>query len=337
MMVMSIILLACQSAIMMAARSIPNGRSSESATITASRGTDLIAADLAYATSIQTMTATEVKFTVPDRNGDGQPETIDYSWTGNPGDPLMRQFNSSTAIAVVENVQEFSLTYDKKSVVAPTTYAQSAETLLGSFDTSLLTADYNVQASNGIAQCLRPSLPSNAVSWQPTRVRFKAKSVGPTTGVVTVSIRPINMGQTLPSANMLASATMAESILTSSYQWIEWSGLPSFSIPARQQRAALVIKYTSGDPNACAVQYQSLLALSSNSNMATTSNSGTTWSIPATQQMNYYVWGKYTTPNPTSYNYYLASVRCVLRRGGDSTSRLATSIRVINEPAVTGP
>jgi hypothetical protein len=53
--------------------------------------------------------------------------------------------------------------------------------------------------------------------------------------------------------------------------------------------------------------------------------------------MNYYVYGTVSTPDPVSYQYLLTDVRCTLRSGPDPLARIQTSIRVVNEPQVTGP
>jgi hypothetical protein len=49
------------------------------------------------------------------------------------------------------------------------------------------------------------------------------------------------------------------------------------------------------------------------------------------------MYGTVTTPNPTSYLYYLTGVRCKLRVGTDTNSRVYTTMRVPNEPQVAGP
>jgi hypothetical protein len=77
---------------------------------------DEIVGDLNLAESITEQTATAVTVVVPDRDGDSQPETIRYSWSGTPGDPLMRQVNASAAVAVAENVQQFRLDYVTRTV-----------------------------------------------------------------------------------------------------------------------------------------------------------------------------------------------------------------------------
>jgi hypothetical protein len=58
-----------------------------------------------------------VAFTVPDRNGDGQLETLRYWWSGRAGDPLMYQFNSDPALVMVGDVDTFQLTAITRSIV----------------------------------------------------------------------------------------------------------------------------------------------------------------------------------------------------------------------------
>ncbi|MDA1049411.1 MAG: hypothetical protein O3C40_02885 [Planctomycetota bacterium] len=70
-----------------------------------------IVAELRDAVYFKQRTATVVSFTVPDRDGDGDVESIRYSWSGIAGGSLMRTYNGGTAIAVVENVYGFALDY----------------------------------------------------------------------------------------------------------------------------------------------------------------------------------------------------------------------------------
>jgi type II secretory pathway pseudopilin PulG len=80
-----------------------------------------IAADLRLALNFTERTATAVTFTVPDRTGDGNVDTIRYSWSGVAGNPLYYQFNSGQAVAVATNVQAFNLSQLTRSLSATTT------------------------------------------------------------------------------------------------------------------------------------------------------------------------------------------------------------------------
>ncbi|MBP90055.1 MAG: hypothetical protein CMJ64_25665 [Planctomycetaceae bacterium] len=50
-------------------------------------------------------------FTVPDRDADGDVETIRYSWSGTAAASLMREYNGGTAVGVVDDIHAFSLAY----------------------------------------------------------------------------------------------------------------------------------------------------------------------------------------------------------------------------------
>ena len=106
--IIAMIMLAMTSVMMLAAR-----------TLTSSGGDvglvadviDEINTDLNLAESFSEQTSTAMTFTVPDRDGDGQPETIRYSWSATPGDSIMRAYNGGAEVAIADDVQHFSLDY----------------------------------------------------------------------------------------------------------------------------------------------------------------------------------------------------------------------------------
>jgi hypothetical protein len=83
------------------------------------RGADVletINADLATALSFSERTATAVTFAVPDRDGDSQPETIRYSWTGSPNYQLTREYNGAAATVIAEDVRAFDLAFHLRTI-----------------------------------------------------------------------------------------------------------------------------------------------------------------------------------------------------------------------------
>ena len=83
-----------------------------------SRAIQMITLDLGLATGMSERTSRAVTVVVPDRNGDGLAETIRYSWSGTPGDPLTRQVNGAPPATLAEDVQAFNLTYLLRAVSA---------------------------------------------------------------------------------------------------------------------------------------------------------------------------------------------------------------------------
>ena len=178
--IVSIVLLATQSVIVLLVKTVPDGKTGPSARLAAARSLDLMANDLRWATAITNDSAKAITFTVPDRDGDGVAETIRYVWSGTSGDCLYRQINGGASISIANGVRTFSLTYDTGTVSVPSgTTTTSAETLLASFTgngtASMSTTSLN--STTGVGEYLVPTLPSGAISWGVTRVLVYAQGI----------------------------------------------------------------------------------------------------------------------------------------------------------------
>lgn len=331
---LAILLLAVQSAMLLVARAIPDGKSRASAIVNANQALDQLALDLQFATAINSsrMSENDIELTVPDRNGDGVAETIRYTWPRTAGRALTRTVNAGTPAVIAAGVQEFSLAYDKRSAIAPTTYSEGTESLLFSYDPLLSLGDARVNSSGYRGQYFEPSLPSNASSWRITRVKFKAKSWGTNTGVTSVQVRTASGG--LPTSVVVDQTTMLESLLSSTYTWQEIAFANAGGL-SPGSGACIVFAWVS-DTDSCAIQVQSLASLALNASYVTSSN-GTSWSAPLAQDLPMYVYGVAAKPNPQGYLYFVTGVRCTLRTSDDATSLLTTSVRLLNEPQVDGP
>ncbi len=75
--------------------------------------------DLKSALYFTERTSTAATFAVPDRDSDGQPEILRYSWSGTGGDALTVSLNGGTAQVVVADVQTFNMDFLLRSVIAP--------------------------------------------------------------------------------------------------------------------------------------------------------------------------------------------------------------------------
>ena len=75
--------------------------------------------DVRHAISFKNRSANAVTFTVPDRDGNSTPETLTWSWSGTPGDPLMYAYNDSPLTPVADDVQKFHLAYCTQFLNAP--------------------------------------------------------------------------------------------------------------------------------------------------------------------------------------------------------------------------
>jgi len=327
--VFSVLLVGLGSAVMLACRAVPDGKSYSSSVLSAGRAADQIAADVSYATSVSTHTATEMVLTLPDRNGDASPETIRYFWSGTAGDPLLRQFNGGSAVPVAEHVQEFQLGYDVQSVQLPASYSEGAETLLASFTGVTDVRDYLVDGNSWIAQCFTPTLPADAASWSVTRVQLRLSPTLLPLGETEVQLRTTTGG--IPGPLVLAETTVAESSLVAGFQWkeIAFTGATAIS-PFSGVCILLKSKSISAS---CYVRYDNVAP---SGGMAWTGDGGTTWTLEPARSLRYYVYGKFASTSANAYQQLLTSVQLKLRCGTNGASRISTAIAVLNRPQLVG-
>jgi hypothetical protein len=116
--IMAVLMGAMVLSLAVASRALDDGAGPAGQTRRAAEIIEEIDADLALALSFSERTPAAVTFTVPDRDLDGSPETIRYSWTGPEDGRLLRQLNDGSAIPVAEDVRHFDLTYQLKTVAA---------------------------------------------------------------------------------------------------------------------------------------------------------------------------------------------------------------------------
>src|SRR5262249_6501701 len=156
-----------------------------------------------------------------------------------------------------------------------------------------------------------------------TRILVPAKVQGSNTGATYVQLRSVNLG--LPTDVSLQQFTMQESSLGSAYAWQQFTPTspPSYT-PGTA--LCLVLQVMSGSPS-CAVPYQAL-TVSTNMYMVDTILGGIAWLSVPTQSMLFQVYGTVTAPSPQTYQYNLWNVRCVLRTGASTTSRINSGTAV---------
>lgn len=115
----SLLVAGLASALYISSQALDVDKSPSRQSATASEVLGELAADLALARSFSERTATAVTFTVPDRDGDLDPETIRYAWSGTPGDPLTYQYNGGTASVLASDVQSLNFTALTRLLIAP--------------------------------------------------------------------------------------------------------------------------------------------------------------------------------------------------------------------------
>jgi prepilin-type N-terminal cleavage/methylation domain-containing protein len=293
--ILSVIMAGSTSAIVMALGGIDGSAGNAVRARAAGETLDLVTADLQVATGFTERTATSVTVTVPDRNGDGQPETIRYAWSGQAGAPLTRSVNGGAAESLADNVTYFNV----DCLVQAFGPVESAEMVLTSFDSSAggTQKDYEINNTTWCAEYFKPTLPINVVSWKITRVKFVAKQNAPSTETLSVEIRAAD-ANSLPSASSLETVAVPETALPTSYGWVE---VPFMNVANLNPKTAfcLVLRNAASSGKPACLQYQDGGTLSANAGWDITSNGGSAWVGPNNYaEMRFYVYGTVSTLGP---------------------------------------
>jgi len=256
------------------------------------------------------------------------------AWSGRAGDPLTRQYNSGAVVNVIPSIQSLALAYDKRQVQAPTTYTTSAETLLSSNTGGSTT--YAVKSTSYPGQYISPSFPVTPNTWSVTRAMIQAKQSS-SVGQAAIEIHTADANG-YPTAAVLDLQTLQGSNLTGSFAWQTFTFSNATGL-SPSQPIVLVVRWVA---DGCSIEYDNggllgglLGGLFGGGNME--QSNGSSWSGAGGANMNHYLYGTYTTPNPPTYTYYLKDVRCNVQVTSDSAAQLNTSVRILNEPQVTGP
>jgi type II secretory pathway pseudopilin PulG len=338
----ALIALALESALMLASKAIPDAKSASTAFLAASKAHDQIACELFYAQTVTELSANAITFTVADRDNDGAPETIRYAWSGTAGDPLVRTYNGKTSLNVLDDVREFSLLYDKRSVKQPTTYTEGPEQQVYSSGKGLLGGGTNVDPTNFVGESFpTPNFSGSVVLWRITRLRFTAQQCSSGSGgsgdSFRVQVRPQDSNG-LPTGIVVDQAVVQESSLPNSFGSydITFTG-PATLLPS--DGACIVFRYSKGQGGGAVTVWTNnlSLALLSGTELVSSSNAGSSWGGNTLRAVAMTVWAAPSSKDPDAYQFFLTNVRATMRSGSDTAARLTGTFAIPSQPQVAGP
>lgn len=331
--VMSILMVAMGSVIMLATNAGPKSASAYSATISQVHDVDRLLDELAYADSFSILGLNEISFTVPDRDGNLIPETIRYRWSGVVGSPLYRFENGGGAQVVFDAVKMFDLEYiyDKVTEVGVPVETESAEQLLtsysagGAFETGVTSADW-------IGMSILPSLPVGADSWAVTRAFVALRPVGNFTGELRAQLQ-LTTSTGTPSGIIIDEQPLFESTMVDAYTWHEFKFTQARGL-SPTERLCLVLQRVSGGTAAAAL-YNNGFAYNKKHWLVYTNDSGATWYNYTDLRLMYYVYGTVTTvTTPTVTRTFLRRVGVKLIADETNPQAADVAVRIINAPEV---
>ncbi len=326
--VVSILLGAMGSLVVVASKSLPDRGRATTDVRTAAGGLERLSAELGYAVTLVDATRKYAEFTVADRNGDGAPETVRYEWTGKVGDPLTRQYNGGTPSVVVPSVQAFTLDFTVVSTSSslPSTTGSVPESLLASASPVLVLLSQTADSSKPFGQAFIPTLGATARSWKVTRARFPSSRVAGG-GITSVQLRTTDgLGQ--PTSTILASTQVAQAALPASQSTTDvvFTDCPPL---APGQEIVLVFECVSGCPSIRVGE--ATLSLAAGEPLWTFSSGS--WSSSTLKVIPFEIYGTASTDVPASAaTKRLTAATITLRAGNAQQMRVA--VRIPNEPEV---
>jgi hypothetical protein len=164
-------------------------------------------------------------------------------------------------------------------------------------------------------------------------VLTSARTGGAVLGSCYVQLRTATPAGT-PTNRVLDQALLSESSLGASFAWVtvpfsNHSGL-------NPNNGLCVVMQWISDAEAAQLQKNTLSLLSS-SQLFKGSSAGGSWTPSTLDSLLIYVYGVPTHSSGVAYNYYLQNVRLNLQASADSRATIATSVKLLNAPQVTGP
>jgi prepilin-type N-terminal cleavage/methylation domain-containing protein len=296
--IIAIVLVALGSVVVLSSRALDatnNGSAMQSAQ---ARGiVDQLASDMKMAIAFSEHTSNAVTFTVPDRNGDSQPETIRYAWSGQ-GTALTRTYTSGTFSStgtLASNVYGFNLAWMNKSVgpPAPPPPTESPEQVLifhnGAAGSNIKA--FGIKSSTWPAEYFKPTLPANTVSWKITKLKLMLARNGAAIGNLAVQIRPVDAAQK-PTTTVSATSQVNVLLLSTTAGYVDVP-ISLANLDPSKGYCVVITTAISGTP-----AYASYDSASSDSGMSycSTTNTGSSWTTPTgATALQYYVYGTYTT------------------------------------------
>lgn len=353
-MIISIVMVALSSAIMLASKALPDSAGGSSALAAAGRALDNVVADIRLALSVSESTSTSLTFTVQDQNGDGLSETIRYAWSGVAGAPLTRQFNGGAAVEVAQGVQDFDLTYNVLTVVTyetVTTTTTSDEVLFACFDgwpgDPGSSEEYDVNSSDWIAEYFKVEkvvLPAETSKVTITRAQLSLMADDDDSAFTVGIHRSASAGGPMPAASPLGTPIqISPATLGASFIWRDVV-FADVSVNERIDEFVIVVKGLGADSSAVVEYLYSNTAPQDAPTAIWTSNAGGSWKPNVNQRrkndVRFYVYGTYeftSTQQVPVTNYLLQSTRIRLRTSTETSAGMETMVDVLNQPQVDGP
>jgi len=352
--VAAVIVVGLASAVVLAGRAIPAGTAPGEAVVRGYQAADQFAGELHCALVVPVRAPTAVEFLVPDRDADGDSESIRYAWSGTPGDPLTRKYNSFAPETYLENVHEFQVDYVIRDVLDTTTtvVTPTVGVELAYFEDwggfAGAASELALNATNWVSQYITISIPAGATKLTFTQAKLMLRNDLLGIADVLVGIYPARTdGSYLPEAAPVGpDATIYGTDMSLITTWVDayFSGVTTNDLS--RTKYCIVVKGSDAFIFPSVLQYQYWKSAPDNGIVQKwTSNSGATWDPTASshnkQDIRFHLYGTFdlapVEQETVTARHYLTSADVTVRIGSDPSLQVRTSARILNAPEITVP
>ncbi len=338
------------SAVLLASHALPKDDDAFVAITNGATISEQISSELFSAITVTERTPIAITFTTADRNQDTNPETIRYAWSGVPGDPLTRKYNTYPAKTVKAKVYDFNLNYNvdiSSQVITHEATVYGTNQLLASFESwPSVAADVSNQQITSIlwaSQYFETITPPEATTLKITSAKVKLVSFVQPSSAITLGIHRSTLdGSFAPDATAIGSeAIVPENVLDFSAIWITATFPDTVVLDPQRTDYCLVMKGLS--TNSVYTEYLFHRNAPVNGTaMKWSIDSGATW-LPIErdidkQDIEFFVYGAFGTISTVTDSvdrYFLKSIELSLQLTNDPTTNVMTHVQILNTPEVT--
>lgn len=333
--IVGVIAVSMTSIMMLTSRAMPSVGDADVVNVSTREVASRIASELASATSITSLSAHSVTFTVPDRDSDGLEETFRYGWTGTAGDPLVWTYNGGSAITVASNVQGFTLAAESATVAQATTgpSAWGSEVILHE-QLAPPTTTATINGLNRSAHFFKPDFPAGTTGWTVTRATLKLRrSTGATLAPV-LRVSFVSPGVTgTPDLGAFQLTIGDTSGVTGSTQWYTapFTCATTPTYPTSQGLFLYVAPTTGTNATTSADAGLSAGVANYPSYYCSTNTALLVWNTDDDDGLGCTIWGRFYGPTATTaaaQRYTRAEVRLKIGTADSTTA----SAQLLNRP-----
>lgn len=345
--VSALLMAALGSAVAIAAAALPSEGAVQTRVLDTSRSLERLGADLESAVYVLDTTSSAPVYAIPDRNGDGAPDTQSLSWSGKRGDAVRLVENGATPELILDNAAQFATDWAARSVtetLAPLA-RESAQSTLASYAPAPSKADRERLYSGSLwCQFIAPTLPGDAIAWCVDEIRIAGKRSGSNAnGIITAQLRAMVEGEA-PSDTVLEEVTFPETLFGSGSD--AWAPIefPGETWIASGQDIGLLITYKSGTGSVGSWVHEDgsgkglwYAYVSSGQDQVMEGSKTPSWGpAPGKWQMLYIVKGRYRTSEPGGEvtHTFVTSVDVALSSAGDTDVPMEATVNLINRPQI---